>query len=109
MDFSKKTNTKEIIFKIQKEVIDDNLVKKILSQITETKKTGLNMELVEEINSKLFIEALLNNKFKLFNLKNEILTYLCLILKDSFLKSHMNLSDFEQNKRELIRRKLYAL
>ena len=109
MDFQKTAFKNKIVFKIKKEIIDDNLTKKILSRISKNKKTGLDMSFVKAIQSKLFINALLKNQFKLFNLKSEILTYLCLILKDGFLRSYMNINDFEQNKRELVKRKFTAV
>ena len=63
------------------------------------------MKNVQTIKSKKFIISLLENKFKLFNLKNEILTYLSIILKDGYLKSYINKNDFIKNKRELIKRR----
>ena len=46
----------------------------------------------------------MKNKIKLFNLQSEVLTYFALILKDGFLKSYINYSDFKDDKRELIKR-----
>lgn len=93
---------KSIIY-ISKKVIDDEITNKILS-VSKHKNIKINMKNVETINSKIFIEKLLSNKFKLFNLKNEILIYLSLILKDGFLKAYMSEWDCRENKRELIRR-----
>ena len=44
------------------------------------------------------------NKIKLFNPQSEVLTYLALVLKDGFLKTYINYSDFKNDKRELIKR-----
>ena len=62
------------------------------------------MSMVQNINSPLLVEYLLQNKIKLFNLQSEVLTYFAIILKDGFLKSFINYSDFKNNKRELIKR-----
>ena len=63
------------------------------------------MSKVQNINSPILIEYLLNNKIKLFNLQSELIAYFALILKDGFLKTYMNFSDFKDNKRELIKRR----
>ena len=65
------------------------------------------MSQVENVNSPVLVNYLLNNKIKLFNLKSEVLAYFALILKDGFLKSYINYSDFSQDKRELIKRHFY--
>ena len=84
--------------------MDDNLILDILND-KNCKNAGLDMSNVESINSKLFIESLVKDKFKLFNLNSEMLAYLSLILKDNALKSYVNKFDFIEEKRELIRRK----
>ncbi len=62
------------------------------------------MSRVQSINSPILINQLLANKIKLFNPTSEVLAYLSIILKDGFLKSYINYSDFSENKRELIKR-----
>ena len=96
---------KTVIF-IENRIIDDNITKYILNS-SKNKKLGLDMSNVESINSKLFIKSLLSDKFKLFNLQNEILTYLSLVLKGGDLKSYINKTDFMEEKRGLIRRKFF--
>jgi hypothetical protein len=59
---------------------------------------------VKTIKSQLFIKCLIENKFKLFNIQSETLAYLSLVLKDCFLKTHLNYQDFSENKREFIKR-----
>lgn len=104
MPFLKKTTKHEIIFKINNEYLDDFLIKEILSENLASKKVGLDMSNVQNVNSPLLIKCLIENKIKLFNLKSEVLTYFALILKDGFLKSYINYSDFSENKRELVKR-----
>ena len=104
MNFFKTIYKKEIVFIINEKVIDDNLACQIISQVSPIKKIGLDVSNVENINSPILIENLLNNKIKLLNPKSEVLAYLALILKDGFLKSYINYSDFKCNKRELIKR-----
>ena len=104
MQFFKTIYKKEIVFIINEKVIDDNLVRKIMSQIPSKKRAGLDLTNVQNIQSPLLIEYLLNNKIKLFNLQSEVLTYFALILKDGFLKSYVNYSDFKNKKRELVKR-----
>lgn len=105
MEFFKTIHKKEIVFFINTKIIDDNLINQIISQIQDDKKIGLDMSMVQNIDSPLLIKYLLQNKIKLFNLQSEVLTYLSIILKDGFLKSFINYSDFKENKRELIKRK----
>jgi len=109
MGFSKTIYKNEIVFIIDEKIVDDSLIKKILKEIKPQQKVGLNMKKVESVNSKYLLKGLIENKFKLFNLKNEIIMYLAIILKDGFLKSYMNIDDFKNNKRELFRRKLYIV
>ena len=99
--------SKTVIF-IENRIIDDDITIDILNSF-KNKKLGLDMSNVESINSKLFIKSLLSDKFKLFNLQNETLTYLSLILKNGKLHSYMNFNDFKTNKRELIRRRFIVL
>ena len=105
MKFHKTVNKNSIIFTIENEIIDDFLCNSIVSEIFTDKKIGIDMKHVEKIEGKVFIKYLLENKFKLFNIKSEVLTYLSIILKDGILKSFMNKNDFFENKRELIRRR----
>lgn len=105
MDFNKINLDNEIIFILKNEVIDNFLTKKIISQIDKNCHVGLDMTRVRHIKSQYFIKCLIKNKFKLYNLQNEVLTYLALVLKDNSLKSFMNLSDFRENKRELVKRR----
>lgn len=105
MEFFKTIHKKEIVFFINTKIIDDNLINQIILQVQDDKKIGLDMSMVQNINSPLLIKYLLQNKIKLFNLQSEVLTYLSIILKDGFLKSFINYSDFKENKRELIKRK----
>ncbi len=104
MDFIETIQNKEIVFVINKKIIDDDFCNKIIDKIQDGKKIGLNMEKVQNICSKKFISYLIEDKFKLFNLQSEVLAYLAIILKDGFLKSYMNYEDFKKNKRELIKR-----
>ena len=104
MQFFKTIHKKEIVFVINEKFIDDTLACQIISQIPSKKRTGLDMGQVESVNSPILINYLLENKIKLFNLKSEVLAYFALVLKDGFLKSYINYSDFSQNKRELIKR-----
>lgn len=104
MDFYKTTDKKEVVLVLDKEVIDNDFVKEILSQIDPNKRLGLDMSHVKTIKSFNFIKHLINDKFRLFNIQSEVLAYLSLVLGGGFLKSYVNQSDFSQNKRELIRR-----
>ena len=85
-------------------MVDDDLVREILKNSPYKKRIGLDMTNVENVSSPLLIEYLLKNKIKLFNLHSELLTYFAIILKNGFLKSYMNCSDFSENKRELVKR-----
>ncbi len=105
MQFFKTPYKNEVIFIINQKSVDDSLMLEILKTMPNNKKIGIDMTQVQNINSPILIEYLLKNKIKLFNLQSEILTYFALILKDGFLKSYMNHSDFSKNKRELIKRR----
>ena len=96
---------KNFIYKIDEETIDDKSAKKILQKISKIKKPLLDMGMVKNIKSKLFIKYLLEDKFKLFNLENDLLIYLAIVLKGGFLKTYMSALDFASQKRELIRRR----
>lgn len=104
MQFFKTIHKNEIVFVINEKKVDDILACRIISQIPPKKRAGIDMSQVLDIDSPILIEYLLQNKIKLFNLKSEVLAYLSLILKDGFLKSYINYSDFKNNKRELIKR-----
>ena len=109
MGFHKIINEYEIIFTIENEVIDDYLCNSIVSELQPGKKIGIDMRHVNKIEGKNFTKYLLENKYKLFNIKNEVLTYLAIILKDGLLKSFMNREDFFENKRELVRRRFVVI
>lgn len=106
MEFFRAIYKKEIVFFIYKEVLDDSLLRKILSSAALNKKVGLDMKNVKVIESELFFDCLREDKFKLFNLNSEILAYLSIIFKSGFLKTFMNYKDFSNNKRELFKRNL---
>ncbi len=103
--FIKKVLKKAIIFSIEKDIIDDDICLEIIKNIDLNKRAGLDMSYVKSIQSKKFIQFLANKKFFLFNLENELLCYLSIILKEGMLKTFMNKSDFLKNKRELIKRR----
>ena len=105
MNFRKTIYKNKIVFHIDQDFIDDNLTEKITSNIEQNKIIGIDMKNIQSINSPLLIKYLLEDKIKLFNLQSELLSYLALTLKDGFLKSYVNYSDFNSNKRELIRRR----
>ena len=89
MNFVKTILKNEIVFLINQKTIDDNLIEKIISDIEPKKRIGLDMKNVQNINSNILIQYLLENKIKLFNLQSEVLTYLSIIFKDGFLKSYV--------------------
>ena len=95
----------KIVITVNNFIIDDKLTDKILKKAKNYKIVGLNMKNVRTIHSKKFILALLSDKFKLFNLQDETLVYLSIILKEGPLKSYINQNDFIENKRELIKRR----
>ncbi len=105
MGFLKQFAKDEIVFVINDEIIDNSLVKKIIENIEPNYKIGLDMKNVKALRSPLFIEYLNKEKYKLYNLRNEIMTYLSLIIKNGRLRSFMNYKDFNENKRELVRRR----
>ena len=105
MTFSKQFSEDKIVYIIDDEIIKDSLIEKIIDDINPAYKIGLDMKNVKTLSSSLFIKYLTDNRYKLYNLQNEVLTYLSLIIKDGKLKSYMNFSDFKNDKRELIRRK----
>ena len=108
MQFFKTIYKKEIVFIINKKNVDDDLVCQIISQIPSKKRVGIDMSQVDNVNSPILIKYLLKDKIKLFNLKSEVLSYFALILKDGFLKSYINFSDFSLDKRELIKRHFFV-
>lgn len=99
-----KIRNKEIILFVENSIIDDKVAEEILVLCKQNKRVAIDMINVKTINSRLFVNSLIENKFKLFNSQNEILVYLALILKDGFLKTHLNYQDFKENKREFIKR-----
>lgn len=106
MEFSKTIHKKDIVFQINKKVLDDSLLAKIICESQSNKKIGLDMKNIQTINSDLFIEYLHQEKFQLYNLQSEVLVYLSIVLKRGFLKSYMNYRDFSSNKRQLFKRRL---
>ena len=108
MDFCKQFRDNEIVFIINRKIIDNKFTKKLIKNIKPYIRTGLDMKNVKILNSEIFIQCLMENKFKLYNLNSELLTYLAIILKDGKLKSYINFKDFEEDKRELIRRRFYV-
>lgn len=109
MDFSKEIFKDEVIYYINSEIIDEKLTDEIISAINPKLKTGLDMTNVSSITSRKFIKYLSEDKFKLFNIKSELLSFVSIVLKDNFLKTYMNKSDFIYDKRELIKRKFYVV
>ena len=105
MRFFKQFINNEIVYIINDDIIKDSLIKNIVEDIKPDCKIGLDMKYVKSLNSFLFIKYLNENKYKLYNLQNDVLTYLSLVIKDGKLKSYMNFKDFKNNKRELIRRR----
>ena len=105
MTLQKTICNNKIVFNIDQNFVDDILVQEILEKVEKNKTIGINMQNVQNINSPLFLECLIKNKFKLFNLQSEILAYLAISLKDGFLKSYASYSDFSDNKRELFKRR----
>ncbi len=105
MDFSQSIYKNKIILIINNTKIDDNLANKIIEMTKKYQIIGLDMKNVNSINSKKFVITLLDDKLKLFNLQNEVLAYISIILKEGSLKSYMNKNDFINNKRELIKRR----
>ena len=99
----------EKIFVINEHSIDEKIAKKIIKNIKPNIRTGLDMKKVKTLNSELFIQYLIDNKFKLYNLDSELMTYLSIVLKDGRLRSYINFKDFSEDKRELIRRKFVVV
>ena len=109
MSFLKQFGKDEIVYVINDEIIKDSLIKKIVNDIKPKHKIGLDMKNVKALHSSLFIKYLNYDKYRLYNLQNDVLTYLSIVLKNGKLKSYMSIKDFQSNKRELIRRKFIAL
>lgn len=110
MYFCKKNYGKdENVFVINEHLIDEKIAKKIIKNIKPNVRTGLDMKKVKTLNSRLFIQSLIDNKFKLYNLNSELMIYLSLILKDGKLHSYINFEDFSKDKREFIRRKFVVV
>jgi len=108
MQFFKSDDKKETILFVNKKNIDDKTAREILKFTSSKKRVGLDMSKVETIQSENFISYLNENKFKLFNLKSELLAYLSLIFNGGFLKTYVLKEDFSQNKRELIMRHFFV-
>jgi len=105
MSFFKQFIENEIVYIINDKIIKDSLIENIVHDINTKHKIGLDMKNVKALNSSLFLKYLKGNRYKLYNISNEVLTYLSIVLKDGKLKSYMNFKDFKYNKRELIRRR----
>ena len=105
MVFLEKIRKNEAILFVENEIIDDKVAQEILVLCNQNKLVAIDMVNVKTINSKLFIECLIENKFKLFNSQSEVLAYLAIILKDGFLKTHLNYQDSKENKREFVKRR----
>ena len=86
-------NKKEAFFCVENKVIDDFVTIELLEKLEQKEFLALDMACVEEVKSSKFIEALLENKFRMVNLQVEVLAYLSLILKDGFLKTYINKND----------------
>ncbi len=102
-DIKKKKNA--VIFLINCEIIDDYFMTDFEKNINSSDRIGLDMKNVKTIKSFKFIKLLGLNKFKLFNLSSEMLAFIMLISKGGYLKAYVNEQDFNQNKREFIKRK----
>ena len=105
MQFFKTIYKNKIVFIINQNTINDSLVHEILKNCPKNKRIGLDISKVQNINSPALINQLLDNKIKLFNPTSEVLAYLSIILKNGFLKTYINYSDFNKNKRELVKRR----
>ena len=95
------------IFTINFEIIDEKNFKNLIKNFN-CSKILINMKNVKTINSPLFVELLRKDVFKMYNVSNEVLIYLSLILKSGKLNTYLYVEDFLQNKNELIRRKFYV-
>ena len=104
MGFFRQFINKEIVYVINDEIIKDALIEKIVNDIKPNYKIGLDMKNVKTLDSVIFIKYLKENRYKLYNLQNDVLTYLALILQDGKLKSYMSFEDFKFDKHELIKR-----
>lgn len=109
MNITKTIYDNEIVFFVNKEIIDDSVVEKIISNSNKNKKIAIDLKKVKTIKSNFFIDCLIKNKFKLFNLESEVLTYLSLTLESGFLKSYLNYEDFHLNRREFVKRRFVVL
>lgn len=105
MGFLKQFIENKIVYVISDEIIEDSLIDSIVNDIKQKHKVCLDMKNVKSLHSSKFIQYLNNNMYKLYNLQNEVLTYLSIVIKDGKLKSYMNFEDFKDDKRELIRRR----
>ena len=105
MGFLKQLSGNEIVYIINDKIIEDKIIKKIIKDINPDYKIGFDMRNVKSLSSALFLKYLNCNKYKLYNLQNEVLTYLSIVIKSGRLKSYMNYEDFKNNKRELIKRR----
>ena len=93
-----------LIFILNSATIDDSYFDAISNNFIRNKNIAFDMKQVRSITSKKFIKALLNKEIKLFNLKNEILVYLSIIIKNGPLNSYLCKKDFKVNKHEFIKR-----
>ena len=95
-------------YTVKSENIDDSSVQKIVDSFKNC-SVGLNMKNVKSINSNYFMNCVLSNKFKLYNLNSDVLAYLSLTIKDGRLKSYINFEDLKLDVRELTRRRFRIL
>lgn len=109
MEVLRTIHKKNIVYKINCKILDDSIVQNIIQDCKSKKRIGIDLSLVETIDSELFLDCLNKNKFKLYNLRNEVLVYLSIVLKDGFLKSYLNYKDFSLDKRELFKRRLQVV
>ncbi len=105
MNIQKTIYDNEIVFFVNEEMIDDSIAEQIISIQDTNKKIALDLKKVKSIKSDYFLNCLIEDKFKLFNIQSEVLLYLGLTLKSGFLNSYLNYDDFHNNKREFIKRR----
>jgi len=94
-----------LLVKVKNKIIDEANFSSLIRFFNPNKIMLLNLENVETINSRLFIECLSKRKIALFNAKCEVLVYLSIVLKSNFLNSYIRIDDFKNKKYELIKRK----
>ncbi len=93
-----------LLFRIENKIIDDSLFLNIKKNFKNNLKTVFDLEKVETINSRLFVEYLSFEKVSLFGAKNEILAYLSIVLKRNFPNLYQKEKDFKNDSNMLIKR-----